>query len=518
MDNRQGAAQWSGQPFISASSAGSRLELAQQVFDNSSEAIFVSDLQGNLLEVNAAACRLAKYSREEMLKLRNVDIVAQEDQSRIAPELAQCDEGQIAANRWLLLCSDGTTVPLDLVVQRLPGDLYLATGRDLTDRENALRQLAQARDIAEASSRSKSRFLAAASHDLRQPMQAIGLLLHALQQTGLNARQQDIANSLEASTQALDQLLSALLDVSRLDAGVVKISPEVVSIHTVLRRMANEFGDIAERKMLRFTVRFPSEELLLHTDSGLLQSVLRNLLSNAFRYTETGGVLIAVRQRTTHICVQVWDTGIGIDPAHSEQIYDEFFQANNNHRDRTLGFGLGLSIVKRLVELLGFKVGHRSQPQVGSVFEICIDRQHLLPPQTAIAPPAALPTPATAAAIALQKRIVLIEDDVLVVEAWRNWFEACEAEAIIFSQASDALIWSTHNHADVYVSDLRLPGGMNGIELLDAIQQQCKHQIAGIIVTGDTSSEVIQRLAGTRWQVLHKPVQVSLLLDLIVNT
>ncbi len=346
-----------------------RMQLAQQIFDNASEAIFVSDLQGNLLDVNVEACRLAKYTREEMLRLRNVDIVAQEETPRIASELARCDAGDVVEQRWLLRCSDGSTIPLDLVVQRLPGDRYLAIGRDLTEREKVLRQLAQARDESEKASRAKSRFLAAASHDLRQPILAINLFQDALGKTELSPEQRRIADYLSRSAESLSGILTELLEISRFDAGAVQSCPGPVPAAEIFHRIDAEVSPLAGVKGLRFKFFFPQKGLVLFTDQKMLLNLLRNLIDNAFKYIETGGVLVAMRRRGDHALIQVWDTGIGIAPEHIEAIFDEYFQVGNPQRDPAKGLGLGLSIVKRLAKTLGCQVGCRSRPGKGSVFE-----------------------------------------------------------------------------------------------------------------------------------------------------
>jgi len=346
-----------------------RMQLAQQIFDIASEAIFVSDLQGNLLDVNAEACRLAKYTREEMLRLRNVDIVAQEETPRIAPELERCDAGAVVEQRWLLRCSDGSTVPLDLVVQRLPGARYLAIGRDLTEREKVLGQLAQARDEAEQANRAKSRFLAAASHDLRQPILAINLFQDALGKTELSPEQRRIADYLSRSADSLSGILTELLEISRFDAGAVQSCPGPVPAAEIFHRIDMEFSPLARVKRLRFKFFFPKKGLVLFTDQKMLLNLLRNLIDNAFKYIETGGVLVAIRSRGDRALIQVWDTGIGIAPEYIEAIFDEYFQIGNPQRDRARGLGLGLSIVRRLAKTLGCQVSCQSRPGKGSVFE-----------------------------------------------------------------------------------------------------------------------------------------------------
>jgi PAS domain S-box-containing protein len=349
-----------------------RMQLARQIFESASEAIFVSDLQGNLLDVNAEACRLAKYTRDEMLRLRNVDLVTLEEAPRIAPELARCDAGEIIEQRWLLRCSDGSSIPLDLVVQRLPGDRYLAMGRDLTEKERVLSQLAQARDESERANRAKSRFLAAVSHDLRQPILAINLFSDALNKTGPDTEQKRIADCLSRSAQNLSDILTELIEYSRLDSGGIQPSLKPLRADEIFRNIEMEFAPLALARRLRLKFFFPHKELLLLTDLRLLLNLLRNLIDNAFKYTRTGGVLVAIRRRGNHALMQVWDTGIGIAPEHLDLIFDEYFQIGNPERDNAKGLGLGLSIARQLAQALGFQISCRSRLGKGTVFGFCV--------------------------------------------------------------------------------------------------------------------------------------------------
>lgn len=344
------------------------LQLARQIFDTAKEAIFVSDLQGNLLDVNAEACRLAKYSREEILRLRNVDIVVAEERSRIAPELAQCDAGHVLENRWLLRCADGATVPLDLVVQRLPGDRYLAIGRDLTEREKSIKALAEALAAAEAASRSKSRFLAAASHDLRQPLQALDLFQNALAATGLTPAQQCISDQMRLSIRGLNETLSTLLDISRLDSGGIDPRLQNLMLEDLLGQLSGEHATSAQLGNLHLRLRLPRNLPAVRSDPRLLRSLVGNLIGNAIKYTPRGKVLVSLRQRRGGILLQVWDTGIGIAQEHIESIFEEFYQIDNPERDEAKGLGLGLAIARRIARLLGTEITCRSRPGRGSVF------------------------------------------------------------------------------------------------------------------------------------------------------
>lgn len=486
------------------------LLLARQIFETAFEAIFVTDLAGNLLEVNAEACRLAKYSREEMLRLRNVDIVAQEEVQRIDSELEVADAGGVNENRWLLRCSDGSTVPLDLVVQRLPGDQYLAIGRDLTEREKTQKELAQARDAAQAANVAKSRFLAAASHDLRQPIQAISLFQEALCHTGLSERQKSINDYLALAVQNLGELLNALLDLSKLDAGAVTPISDVVSGSTLLHTLAREFWPLAQAKSLQLRLYAPLKPTAVFVDPQLLQSLLGNLVGNAIKYTERGGVLISLRRRGGQALIQVWDTGIGIAPEKTEAIFEEYLQLGNAERDRSKGLGLGLAIVRRLSRLLGTEVRCRSRPGHGSVFEFSL-------PLIDTPPAAAQAQVAQAAALTSalpSRRIVVLEDDGMVSQALALGLSALGMQVTTFDSAEAALASPEVDDACCYISDFRLPG-LNGLEFLQAMQQRSPTPIKAVILSGDATPDWIERHQNAGWQVLCKPVELAQLLAAI---
>lgn len=236
----------------------------------------------------------------------------------------------------------------------------------------ANRELRVAKEAAEAATAAKTRFLAAASHDLRQPIQAIHLFQDALSKTTLNAEQQRISDYLLRSVLNLGDLLNALLDISKLDSGIITATPRVIDIDELFGFIDAEFAPIAAAKSLRFKLYFPSADLALLADDNLLQSLLRNLVGNALKYTERGGILVALRRRGNHAVIQVWDTGIGIARTDMEAIFDEYFQVANPERDNAKGLGLGLSIVKRLAKLMGTEVRCRSRLGRGSVFELVL--------------------------------------------------------------------------------------------------------------------------------------------------
>lgn len=215
----------------------------------------------------------------------------------------------------------------------------------------------------------KSRFLAAASHDLRQPMFAINLFEDALSKTPLNEEQRRIESSLSQSIRSLGDLLDALLDISKLDAGAITPKPKLIGVHELFSGIEAEFATAANAKALRFKLQFPTGNQALVSDGLLLQSLLRNLIANSIKYTERGGVLVGLRRRGNRAILQVWDTGLGIAPEHMSSIFDECFQVGNLERDRENGLGLGLALAKRQAHLLETEIICRSRLGKGSVFE-----------------------------------------------------------------------------------------------------------------------------------------------------
>ncbi|HEX8988314.1 MAG TPA: PAS domain-containing protein [Rhodocyclaceae bacterium] len=367
--------------------------------------------------------------------------------------------------------------------------------------------LSVAKEAAEAATRAKSHFLAAASHDLRQPLQAIRLFNDALAVSGLNRRQKKIGNALSKSIGSLNELLNGLLDLSRLDAGTIEPQPAVIQADDLLDAIGVEFDGVCQEKNLRLRVVGPQRGLALFSDDNLLLTLLRNLVSNAVKYTRRGGILVAIRRRGDRALIQVWDTGVGIPAEQADSIFEEYFQIGNPERDRAKGVGLGLAIVKRLSKLLDAGVRFRSREGKGSVFEI---RVPLAGGSDAPAAPAeALAVLDTAAPSRLAgKRIVAIEDDETAGEALKLALEMEGAEVILFDTPEGALASTEVLGADYYLSDYRLPG-MNGLQLLEAIQKKSADPIKAVMLTGNVSPGQIALLRSCPWKVVLKPVALA---------
>lgn len=346
----------------------------------------------------------------------------------------------------------------------------------------------------------KSKFLAYAGHDIRQPLQAIHLLLASLMHSGLSARQQETAQTMESSVHALSELLDTLLDISKLDAGAIKPQRRAVDLDPILARLVQEFMPQAAARGLRLRLKLPATEVAVWTDDRLLSSVLRNLLGNAIKYTRHGGVLVAVRRAGQGLKVQVWDTGIGIAPEHADNIFEEYYQVDNPQRDRSRGLGLGLAIVSRISDLLELRIRCRSRPGKGTVMEITLPLAQQ-PPARAVTSQRAIDTLDLTG-----KRVVVVEDAQEVAHALALWLQAYGATVAHFTSADAALASPGIHTADLYLSDYRLPGQQSGIDFLNVIRSRAGDEVPAVLVTGDTSSQFIAMAASSGWPILFKPV------------
>ena len=392
---------------------------------------------------------------------------------------------------------------------------YIAALTDISERKQAEAELLVAKQHAESADIAKTRFLAAASHDLRQPIQAINLFRDALVRTELSEEQKTISSFLSKSVHSLDKLLYSLLDISKLDAGQVTPQLKAVLVEDLFKEMNAEFSTLAQQKNLRFKLFYPFKDIVLVTDPDLMMRVLRNLIDNALKYTVRGGVLVGFRKRGGQGVIQVWDTGIGIESCYGEKVFEECFQIGNPVRDRVKGIGLGLSIVKRTARLLAGYVSYRSCFGKGSVFEIVVP---LSRESGTFCAYKAVPMRAASPGLTEDDyarfkgwRVVVIEDDLVVAKSIELSLGTLGISVNVFSNAELALSDPEIIGADFYISDFSLPG-LNGLQLIDAIQKRSGASIRAVLVTGETSPERIALTAASRWKVLFKPVALSTLL------
>lgn len=358
-----------------------------------------------------------------------------------------------------------------------------------------------ARGKAEEANLAKSKFLAAASHDLRQPVHAQELFLEVLARSNLSDFQGKILNNARAASQASAQMLNTLLDFSRIEAGVVE--PQIRSFHLqpLLNKLENELGSQADNKKIVYRCR--ETQLAVDSDESLLELMLRNLITNAIRYTETGGLLVGCRKRGKKVVIEVFDTGIGIEPSQQREIFQEFHQLGNPERDRLKGLGLGLAITQGLAQSLDHSVTLSSRPGRGSVFRIS------LPLATSGETSDTLASPKDSqfqTGLLQGLRILIIDDDEMVREAMvhllSDW--GCDCKAV--EHTSGALELVEQWPAEVLISDYRLRENHTGANAIAQIREVMGTIIPALIITGDTAPERLREALQSGLKLLHKPI------------
>ena len=358
-------------------------------------------------------------------------------------------------------------------------------------------QTRAARDAAEAANVAKSRFLAAASHDLRQPLHAIGLFASALAEHVREPEARQLVQRISSSVDGLEAHFSSLLDVSRLDAGALAADVADVPANELLDRVAHDFAPVALERELSLAV-VPCSAWL-RTDPMLIERILRNLVANALRYTASGGVVVGCRRRGASLALEVWDSGPGIAPTERARIFEEFYRGEAARGSELRGLGLGLSIVSRLAELLGHRVELDSTVGRGSVFRVIVPRGD-----------GALTRPATADPVApgafAGRQVVVIDDEAPVREGMHKVLAAWGCVPIVAADADAALAALRDGpRPDVLVVDYRLAAGRDGLDTIAAIRA-AHGDVPALIVSGESHPAALARIRESGFMVLHKPV------------
>jgi signal transduction histidine kinase len=388
----------------------------------------------------------------------------------------------------------------------------LAWGREELEQqvEEVTHELRIKKDQAESATQAKSRFLAAASHDLRQPSHALGMFVARLGQLPMDAQMRQLVDNLQVSVQEMQDLLDGLLDLSRLDSGNIQVRMAPVDLNELLSSVRSALSTMAQTKGLRLRVR--PTRLWALSDVTLLSRMLANLVINAIRYTERGTVLVCCRPHALGVRIEVWDSGIGIPVEHHQDIFKEFYQLASRAGDRNFGMGLGLNIVQRSAMLLGHRIVLRSSPGCGTRFSILL--QGAEPMQRASAED-------LSAMQALQGdltglRILLIEDNDNAREAVRQLLQAwgCEvavAKTLVAAQAQ-LQVWGV---PEVILSDFHLGAAENGIECIAALRAMAGSEVPACLMSGDTDDAFLQAVKTAELPLLHKPVRPAKLRSLL---
>jgi len=380
------------------------------------------------------------------------------------------------------------------------------------ERERLVEELRREIERAEQANAAKSRFLASASHDLRQPVHALSMFVGALAHHPMTPDMQGLVSHIEGSTRAMETLLGSMLDISRLDAGVINPRYQTFPIGPVLERICAEQARDAQAKGL--ALRVARSSAFVRSDPVLLERIVRNLVSNAVRYTDRGGVLVGCRPGSI-LRIEIWDTGRGIAADDRERIFEEFYQVGNPERDRSQGLGLGLSIVKRLTTLLGHRLELASVPARGSVFRLHVQAADAVAEQAPVNSGAM--TPATGDLHGVV--VAVVDDDLPVLEGMRTLLAGWGARVLTAVSGDELLarITSEGVRPEIALCDYRLRAGEDGIEVLDRLHRHLQEKIPAVLVTGDTASERVRLAYMSGFHVLHKPIAPGRLRALIGN-
>ena len=378
--------------------------------------------------------------------------------------------------------------------------------------------------VAMEANTAKTKFLAAASHDLRQPVHALMLFLEVLGNTKLDDHQRTIMGHVRTASQASSELLNTLLDFSRIEAGVMQPKPHATPLAPLLRELEDEFGPQADNKNLVY--RTHDTDAVAYCDRSLVALVLRNFVSNAVRYTSSGGILIGVRSQGDVLGVQVCDTGIGIAADHHDDIFKEFHQLGNDERDRQKGLGLGLAIARGLALSMDARITLNSRLGRGSVFSLWLPRAHAArPTRTKIIVNStprggALPLEHIDSRKALASlgglQVLVVDDDEAVRLSMTSLLQSWGCEVRAAEGPDDALLLAQQQVPQLLVTDYRLRNGHTGGDVITLLREQCGSALPAIIVTGDTDPARLRETAGYRATLLHKPVSAQTLRDALV--
>ena len=475
----------------------------------------IADDQGVILDVNPQA--LASLEASDLLGRHLGDfldwaaLLAQAGPPDEAHQVKMCLSPQGGGVLWALV----SAVRFHMDTH----DAVIVVFVDIGEMKRKEDELSRARDDAERAIRAKSRFFAAASHDLRQPLQALALFTSALETHVATPTAQTILQSIKISLTTMEEMFDALLDISRLEAGVLRAAPEIFMVNDVLERLEIEFAPQAQSKGLDLRM-VPSSAAVL-TDPALLGRIVRNFLSNAVRYTASGKILLGCKRRGSFLSIQVGDTGPGIPESQRLAIFEEFFQGGEACRSRS-GLGLGLAIVQRLARLLSHRLDVRSIPGRGAIFSVDV-------------PLSALPRSEDGdddedgADIAVQDlsggAVVVIDDDSSVRQGLRMLLEDWGCVVVATPSGEEALKQLREDRITPHLilADLRLGGQGLGADcgggaVIDQLLDALEVEVPAFVFTGDTDIRGDQPgRGGRRFKVLHKPLNPLKLREVVAS-
>jgi PAS domain S-box-containing protein len=499
-----------------------RGQIAERIVQQSPDALLLVDGQGRIAYVNAAATTLFGYPTAELLG-QTIELLVP-DSSRGVHEryrqgFATAPATREMGARIVALAArrrDGTEFPAEIRLAPMPAapgesdgsDFVLAAVRDVTDRRRLTDELRAARAEADSANKAKSRFLATASHDLRQPLQTLQLLNAALARRLADSTNQDLIQRQQAALESMADLLNALLDVTKLESGALRPNLVVVPLADLLADLKRQFQDMATAQGL--TLQMPQTTVCLRTDRVLFRQLLQNLLTNALQYTRTGGVTVTTQREPERLTIRVTDTGVGIPAAEIDRVFDEYYRVDTPG-NRPRGFGLGLTIVRQISRLLGFVMQVESELGRGTTFVVHVPGAQLVEAATggAVRPGPALERPDVP-----KPAVLVIEDDAAVRDALELLLTLDGYQTRVADSAAAAEeIFALHGaEIDVVISDFHLGNGRNGLEVLEKLRAAAGRDLPAVILSGDTSPVLASIESVSRVMLLRKPVNARQLI------
>lgn len=366
-----------------------------------------------------------------------------------------------------------------------------------------IEQLTEQKQAADDANKAKSKFLAAASHDLRQPLYALQLFISVLDELLTEEEARHVLGRVSSSADTLNNLLDSLLDISQLDAGTLKTETVDFSLRDVIQKLTLEFDPRAHEKNLAF--QWPDTDETLHSEPVLVEQILRNFLSNAFKYTETGLVRVSYEDKEDSIKISVSDTGCGIPADSHDEIFNEFHQLGNPERDHSKGLGLGLSIVKRAAELLELEITIQSTPNVGSTFSVTIPKAQASTGEVDHSVHKPMESIKTSGDKLL---VIVIDDDIAIREATQGLLKIWKCEALVAAdrQEAMAMLAAAPRMPDAIIADYRLRDNDTGVAVIGTIHNYYEARIPSLLITGEMDDSQFDALAENDIKLLKKPV------------
>jgi PAS domain S-box-containing protein len=492
--------------------------LVRSVLDSLPDAIVIIDSSGSILFANHQVEALFGFSSAEIVG-GPVEVLLPERfrQRHVGHRIGYTGNVRVrpmgAGLELFAIRKDGAEFPVEISLSpiELGKDILVAAAiRDVTAREQGEQALKEARRDAEHANLAKSRFLATASHDLRQPLQALGLLNGALRRMVTDEESREIVEQQELALDAMSRLINALLDISKLESGAIKLELTPFEIGPLFEELRREFAGVASGKGLRLSTDSPLESV--YSDPALIGQVLRNLVSNAIKYTRAGSVELRCENQGAQLRIEVRDTGVGISPEQLPHIFEEFYQVGVSPNSSREGYGLGLSIVQRIARLLDLKVDVKSVPGKGSVFSVELP----VAPDAGETNKASDRKPAPDLGAGGTFNLLLVEDEPGVLNAMRILLRVEGYRVVTAASAAEALeLLRDGVDFDLIITDFHLEQGRTGTQVISVGREMLGDSLKAILVTGDTSSAVRELQGDDKLRITSKPINSSELLALV---